>query len=81
MEVEDPDVLTWADENNRIVLTHDHRTMPKHAYARMAVGKGIPGVFIISDRLPIGQSVQELLLLNECSQQAEWRNRVVYLPL
>ena len=27
----DPDVLAWAAENNRIVLTHDRATMPDFA--------------------------------------------------
>ena len=32
--VEDPAVLAWAAEHNRILLTHDRATMPDFAYAR-----------------------------------------------
>jgi hypothetical protein len=27
------------------------------------------------------QAIQEVLLMHECSDQAEWKGRVVYLPL
>jgi predicted nuclease of predicted toxin-antitoxin system len=27
----DPDLLAWAEEQKRIVVTHDRRTMPSHA--------------------------------------------------
>ena len=31
----DPDVLARAADTRRIVVTHDLRTLPKHAYARI----------------------------------------------
>ena len=79
--VDDSGVLAWAAENNRILLSHDKTTMPDHAYARVAAGQPIPGVFIVSDRLPIGQVIQELLLIDACSEQAEWNGLVLFLPL
>ena len=33
---EDPDILAWAAENDRIVLTHDYATMADFAYERVA---------------------------------------------
>jgi hypothetical protein len=41
----------------------------------------MPGVFVVSDRLSIGQAIEEILLINEYSEQAKWNGRVVYLPL
>src|SRR5258705_259685 len=78
---DDPDVLAWAAENNRIVLTHDRATMPDFAYARVLAGEAIPGVFVVHDRMPVRQAIDELLLVNECSEQAEWAGTVFYLPL
>ncbi len=78
---DDPDVLAWAAENNRIVLTHDRATMADHAYERLATGEGMPGVFILNDRFPVGQAIQEILLTVACSEQAEWSRRAVHLPL
>jgi predicted nuclease of predicted toxin-antitoxin system len=78
---DDPDILAWAAANNRILLTHDRATMPDYAYERLAAGEGMPGVFILNDRSPVGQAIQEILLMVACSEQGEWSGRVVHLPL
>lgn len=78
---EDPDVLTWAAEQNRILLTHDRATMPDFAYSRVVAGISMPGVFVLSDRLPVRQAIDELLLIDACSEQAEWAGVVLFLPL
>jgi len=78
---DDPDVLSWAAANHRIVLTHDRTTMPDYAYERLASGEEMTGVFVVSDRFPIGQAIQEILLIVSCSEQSEWNGRVVRLPL
>lgn len=36
---DDLQVLAWAAENNRIVLTHDRATMPSYALERLASGE------------------------------------------
>ena len=60
----------------------DHRaTMPDYAYERLASGEMLAGVFIVNDRLPVGQAIQEILLIDSCSEQAEWSGRAVHLPL
>lgn len=78
---DDPDILTWAAENNRILLTHDRASVPDHAYERVAAGQPMSGVFILSDRFPVGQAIQEILLMVACSEQAEWVGRAVHVPL
>jgi len=80
-EAEDTDVLAWAAENDRILLTHDRRTVPDFAYARVAAGEPMPGVFVLNIRAPVRRGIQELLLVNACSEHAEWSGRVVHLPL
>jgi hypothetical protein len=78
---DDPDVLAWAAENGRIVLTHDRATLPDFAYARVAAGQEMAGVFVLNDRFPIGQAIEEILLMDACTEQAEWSGRTVYVPL
>ncbi len=79
--VDDPGVLAWAAENNRILLSHDRATMPAYAYSRVTAGQCMPGAFIVNDRLPIGQVIQDILLIDECSEQEEWSGRILFLPL
>ena len=80
-EVDDPAILDWAASNGRILLTHDRATMPNFAYERLSQGQPMPGLFVINDRMPVRQIIDELLLLIDASRQDEWNGFVLYLPL
>jgi hypothetical protein len=62
-------------------LTHDRATMPDFAYDCLFKGQQMSGLFVINDRMPIRQAIDELLLLIACSEQDEWKGTVLYLPL
>lgn len=78
---DDPSVLEWAAQNGRVLLTHDRTTMPVHALSRLDSGKLMPGVFLLSDRLPVGQAISEIQVVYECSETEEWNELIVYLPI
>jgi hypothetical protein len=67
--------------NGRILLTHDRATMPDFAYDRLVAGEPMAGMFIVNERMPIRQAIDELILLIDCSEQEEWQGTVLYLPL
>jgi len=77
----DPDVLEWAARQGRQVFTRDRSTMTAHAYDRVARGLPLPGLFVIPERMPVGQAVTELEMLALASEPDEWRDRVLFLPL
>lgn len=79
--VSDPELLAWASEARRIILTHDRKTMPSHAANRMAAGGRMSGVFVVPRRLPISQVIDDLEIMVTCSLENEWDNIVRYLPL
>src|SRR5947207_14507332 len=66
------EVLAWAAEHQLILVTHDLKTMPRYAYARVVAGEQMPGVIAISKSLPIGQAIEELVVIIECREQNEW---------
>src|ERR1044072_7888629 len=68
----DAEVLEWAATENRILLTHDVTTMKRHVDKRLAAGLPMPGVFELSQGIPIGQAIEDILLLAECSLEREW---------
>ena len=49
-------------------MTHDRATLPHFAYERVVAGEPMPGVFVINDRLPVGQAIEEILLVATCSE-------------
>jgi predicted nuclease of predicted toxin-antitoxin system len=78
---DDPIILAWAASHERILLTHDRATMPDFAYERLTRGEPMAGLFVVNDRMPIRQAIDELLLLVDASEQTEWTGVVLYLPL
>lgn len=77
----DVEVLGWAALEGRVLLTHNVSTMTTHAYTRVNSGLPMPGVFAVSQSIPIRQAIEELMLLVECSLEGEWEGQVRYLPL
>jgi hypothetical protein len=77
----DPVVLAWAAEQKRVLVTHDLKTIPKHAYERIHDQLPMPGVISLPDSMTIRQSVEELKLLVQCINLTELENLVFYLPL
>jgi hypothetical protein len=78
---EDPAILDWAAREQRILVTHDVTTITHFAYLRILAGKSMPGVFAAKTSVPIGQAIEDLLLLVECSRDSEWEGQIRYLPL
>ena len=78
---DDPSVLQWAADQGRIIVTHDISTLAKHAFDRLAAGQPMPGVFEVKSVAPIGQAIDDLILLAECSVDGEWEGQVRFLPL
>ena len=81
MEKHDREVLEWASTENRLLLTHDYSTMINFAYERVKKGGKLPGVVVLRQLLPIGEAIEGLAILIECSSENEWENQVVFIPL
>jgi len=78
---DDPTILEWAAQENRIVLTHDVNTMTGFAWARVTTGKPMPGLFVVSNSAKAGAIIDDLLMIEACSQPGEYANRVEFLPM
>jgi hypothetical protein len=77
----DEEVLVRAASEGRVVLTHDVATLIARAYERVRAGQPMPGVIAVSQALPAGQVIEDLLLVVQCSRAEDWTNQVRYLPL
>jgi hypothetical protein len=47
----------------------------------LAQGQNMPGIFILNDKLTIGQNINELIIIAEASFDDEYQNQIVHLPL
>jgi Domain of unknown function (DUF5615) len=78
---DDPTVLAWAAQSQRVLLTHDAATITHYAYERVRAGQVMPGVFEVRRSVALGQAIEDILLIVECSLEGEWEGQVRYLPL
>jgi len=81
LQAEDPEILAWSAEQQRIVLTRDRATMPDFAFARIASGELMSGLFVMRVRLSVARAIDELLALDDLSQPEDWDGQVVHIPL
>jgi len=75
--VSDPDVLALAAAEDRILISHDFQTMPRHFGEFLQARGSSPGLILV----PIAEAIEELLLIWGASGAEEWRDRWQALPL
>lgn len=78
---DDPELLAAAAGQNRVLLTHDVKTITRYANERLAAGLPLPGIVEVPQEMNIGQAIEQILLLIECLSPEEWPDRIHYLPL
>ena len=76
----DLQVLALAANQGRILVTHDRKTMPRY-FAEFITDNMSPGVLIVSRKLSIKNAIESLILIWAASEQSEWINRIVAIPL
>lgn len=75
----DLDVLTFAAEEGRILVSHDRKTMPR-TFGQFIQGKTSPGLFLISQKTDLVAAIESLLLAWSASDHEEWVKRMVVIP-
>jgi predicted nuclease of predicted toxin-antitoxin system len=66
---DDETLLAWAGKNDRVILTHDLATMvPALRFQRLP---GFIAIVVVPDSLPIGQVIEDVLLLDRCSTESD----------
>lgn len=78
---DDPTILAWAAQENRVLLTHDVATITCYAYERVTQGQPMPGVIEVGVDVSIGKVIEDILLILECSLEGELEGQIQYLPL
>ncbi len=77
----DPEVLTWATAENRILISNDRNTIVGFAYQRMAAGEPIPGLIATTNGQSIGSAIDDILVIAKYMPEEEIKDQVVvFLP-
>jgi len=76
----DAALLQWAAENQRVLVTHDRKTMLKAVHQRLRSGQKTAGLVIVRKELPLIRAIEDLVLLLECCTEIDLENQVVFIP-
>ena len=77
----DSQILAWAADENRVLVSNDCNTMVGLAYERAAAGEPPPGLIVTTNEQSIGAAINDILLLVEYMPADDIRSQVVvYLP-
>lgn len=77
----DPEILLWCEANNFILVTNNRTSMPVHLSEHLNQDRHIPGIFTLNAAMSIGETIHELILIAECSLEAEYQDQIVHLPI
>lgn len=80
-QTDDRVILQWAAENNRVLLTHDKRTVPGFLYERIADELFSPGVILMSEKIKPSIAIEQILMIAYCNEPEELHNKVIRIPL
>lgn len=76
----DPDLLNWAEENQCMLVTHNHATMPVHLREHLDAGRHILGILVVKIGYPAWKIAEDLYLIWGASLPNEFRDQIVYWP-
>ncbi len=76
----DPEILCWCEDNKFVLVTNNRTSMPVHLTDHIALGRHVPGIFIMNPNLSVGENLEELILAALASEEDEYLDRIVYLP-
>ena len=73
----------WRSPPRRVAFSSltIFRTMPKHFAEFLSAENSSPGVFLVKQRTPLAQVIDELVLVWTASEPGDWTNRMVQIPL
>lgn len=77
----DPQILSWCEENRCILVTNNRASMPPHLATHLAQGRHIPGILILNERMSVGETIEELLLIAEEGIPSAYQDCITYLPV
>jgi len=75
----DPEILVWAEREQRILVTNDKRTIPLHLADHLRAGGHSPGIFMIRHSARVISLCEFLIVAAYASEPHEWIDRITYI--
>lgn len=76
----DPDILLWAEQHDRILVSRDWRTMPRHLADHLASDHHSPGIFQLRRHAYMDAIIDFLVYAAYSSDADDWTNAIEPIP-
>ena len=73
-------ILEWCEDYGFLLVTNNRKSMPRHLAEHLALGRHVPGILIVGANMSIGELIDELVLIAAASDEAEYRDLLLFLP-
>jgi hypothetical protein len=77
---DDGRVLSWAEREQRILITEDRQTIASHLHSHTSQGHNSPGILIPRASQSIRTLIECLLLIAYVGEPAEFADSITYFP-
>jgi len=71
----------WCDQKQFLLITNNRASMPVHLSDHLAEGEHCPGIFILSPKMSLGGLLDELELIWQATEPADYQDLTWHLPL
>jgi predicted nuclease of predicted toxin-antitoxin system len=78
---DDRDLLEWATDERRVLLTHDVNTMSDFAFERVRTGRPLAGVVLVRKTATRARIVEDLVMIAVIGTEADVVGQVLNVPL
>jgi hypothetical protein len=76
----DPDILLWAEREDRILVSLDKKSLPRHLANHLQIGHHSPGIFILRQHFTLPQVVAYLARVAFTSDPLAWQDHIAFIP-
>jgi hypothetical protein len=80
LAIDDPEILVWAERDERILVTEDRHTMVSHLQAHLSVGHRSPGILILRPGQRMRELVECLVLIAYAGEAGDFADMITYIP-
>lgn len=77
----DPALLRWIDQNDRVLISLNRRSLPVHLTDHLQAGSHVPGILLITARATWAEVIENVLALSSTIDPNALRDQIRYLPI
>lgn len=79
--ISEPALLHWIEENDRVLVSLNRRSLPGHLADHLEAGLHVPGILLIAARATWAEVIENVLAVSSTIDADALRDQIRYLPI